>query len=91
MISGLIILFFNIQETNLEMPVEVKKPRRGRPPKTSGGGEKNQPHGVTEVTQSAAEKPSGAAVTEAAAAAAPPVAAGKIRLMINQDGCCHLK
>lgn len=70
--------------------MEVKKPRRGRPPKTSGEGEKNRPQDVTEEIQSAAEKPSGAAVTEAAAAAiAPPsAAAGKIRLRINQHGCC---
>lgn len=77
------LLFFNIQETNLEIPLEVKKPRRGRPPKTSGEGEKNRPQDVTDASQSAGEKPSGAAVTEAAAAAA-----GKIRLMINQHGCC---
>lgn len=64
---GLLLFFFNIQETNLEIPVEVKKPRRGRPPKTSAEGEKNRPQDVTEATQSAREKPSGAAVTEAAA------------------------
>lgn len=67
--------------------MEVKKPRRGRPPKTSGEGEKNRPQDVTEASQSAGEKPSGAAVTEAAAPAAP-AAAGKIRLRINQHGCC---
>lgn len=65
--------------------MEVKK-RRGRPPKSSGEGEKNQPQDVREATQSAGEKPPAAAVTEAAAAA--PAAAGKIRLMINQHGCC---
>lgn len=66
--------------------MEVKKPRRGRPPKTSVEGEKNRPQDVTEASQSAGEKPSGAPVTEAAAPAA--AAAGKIRLRINQHGCC---
>lgn len=69
----------------MELPVEIKKPRRGRPPKTRE--EKNQAQDVAEAAQSAEEKPSAAAVTEEAPVAAAAAAAGKIVCSINKCGC----
>lgn len=66
----------------MELPVEIKKPRRGRPPKPRE--EKNQAQDVAEAAQSAEEKPSAAAVTEEALVVA---AAGKIVCSINKCGC----
>lgn len=62
--------------------MEIKKPRRGRPPKPRE--EKNQAQDVAEAAQSAEEKPSAAAVTEEAPVAA---AAGKIVCGVNKCGC----
>lgn len=68
-----------------ELPVEIKKPRRGRPPKPKE--EKNQTQDVAEAAEGAGEEPPPAAVAApaaaaaVAAAAAPPNAvAGKIFL-----------
>lgn len=67
----------------MELPVEIKKPRRGRPPKPRE--EKNQAQDVAEAAQSAEEKPSAAAVTEEVPVVA--AAAGKILCSINKCGC----
>lgn len=60
----------------MDSPVEIKKPRRGRPPKPK---EKNPPQDVAE------EKPSVAAVTVEAPAAA--AAAGRFMCSVNKCGC----
>lgn len=64
----------------MSSPVEIKKPRRGRPPKPRE--EKNQPQDVSMASQSAGEKPSAAAVTEAT----PAAAGGKILSRIDMCG-----